>query len=184
MVEDWNVVATARGGAFSRAWTLLEGTVEAVDRTKYPNVLVSRVSNVRRFMDDMRAWAIPGAPDPVSKAFYRITPASITFEFADANAFHSRLRAVAANWAEILAGHSFQVRIHRHGFKSAIASQSQSERMLEQFLLGELAKLGNPGRVDYKNPAGTLLVETVDDRGGISLFSRKEIQNYPFLHPG
>ena len=183
MVEDWNVVATARGGAFRRAWTLLEGTVEAVDRTKYPNVLVSRVPNVRQFMNEMQAWAVPGSTDPVSKAFYRITPASITFEFEDANQFHTKLRTVAANWAEILAGHSFQVRIHRHGFKSAVASQSQSERMLEQFLLGELAKMGNPGRIDYKNPAGTLVVETVDNRGGMSLFSRKELQGYPFLHP-
>lgn len=184
MVEDWNVVATARGGAFRRAWTLLEGAAESVDRTKYPNLLVCRVSNIREFMDGLQSWVVPGAPDPISKAFYRITPGSITFEFDNANDFHTRMRSVAAHWAEILAGHSFQVRIHRHGFKSAVASQSQSERMLEQFLLGETEKIGAPGGVNYHNPAGVLVVETVDHRGAMSLFSRKELQNYSFLHTG
>lgn len=184
MVEDWNVVATARGGAFRRAWTLLEGAAETVDRTKYPNVLVCRVGNIREFMDSLQSWVVPGAPDPISKAFYRITPGSMTFEFANANDFHTRMRGMAAQWAEVLAGHSFQVRIHRHGFKSAVASQSQSERMLEQFLLSETQQIGTPGRVDYHNPAGVLVVETVDNRGGMSLFSRKELQYYSFLHTG
>ena len=184
VLEDWNVVATARGGAFRRAWTLLEGTVAAVDRTKYPNVLVCRAGNIREMMDHLQSWVVPGAPDPISKAFYRITPGSMTFEFDNANDFHTRLRTRAASWAEILAGHSFQVRIHRHGFKSAVASQSQSERMLEQFLLSETQKIGAPARVDYHNPAGVLVVETVDQRGGMSLFSRKELQHYSFLHTG
>jgi hypothetical protein len=182
VLDDWNVVATARGGGFRRAWTLLEGTVEALSGTKHPNVLVARTPNVRQFLAAMRAWELPSGHDPVAKAFSRITPAAATFEFRDANDFHVQMRAVAVRWAEILAGHSFRVRVYRHGFKSAVASPTQIERMLEHFLLEETRKAGQAGWLDYKGAAGTLVVETVDNRGGMSLFSKKEMQTYPFLH--
>jgi hypothetical protein len=42
--------------------------------------------------------------------------------------------------------------------------------------------MGNPGRITFADPDAILALETVDCRAGLSLWSREDLQRYPFLH--
>ena len=80
-----------------------------------------------------------------------------------------------------LAGKSFHVRMHRRGFKEALPSQ-QEERMLDDVLLEALERTGQPGRIEFEDPDLILDVETVDQRAGMSLWTREQLERYPFLN--
>lgn len=46
-----------------------------------------------------------------------------------------------------------------------------------------LEKSGNPGRITFADPDAIMTVETVDCQAGLSLWTREEMQHYPFIRP-
>jgi hypothetical protein len=55
------------------------------------------------------------------------------------------------------------------------------ERFLDDLLLDSLKKEGTPGRITFTDPDFIIAVETVGNRGGLSLWSREDLQRYQFL---
>ena len=174
---DWNVVVTVHGDGYRRAWTLLErfGTIR---RTDYYNVLVMKVEDRAAFLEELAALT-EAVPD-VLHIIARIMPASATFTFQSPDEFEAKAREIALGWAHELAGRSFHVRIHRRGFKSQMSSQEE-EHFLDDVLLSALEQAKTPGRLTFDDPDVIIDVDTVGQRAGLSLWTREDLNRYPFL---
>jgi tRNA(Ser,Leu) C12 N-acetylase TAN1 len=57
----------------------------------------------------------------------------------------------------------------------------EEETRLSDFLLESLTKTGAGAHVTFDNPDAIVAVETIGQDAGLSLWSREELQRYPFL---
>jgi hypothetical protein len=55
------------------------------------------------------------------------------------------------------------------------------ERLLDDVILAQLEKAGTPGRINFDRPDAIVAVETLGTEGGLSLWTRAELDAYPFL---
>lgn len=174
---DWTVVATTREQGYDRARQLLE-QFGRVSRTDYFNVLLLAPDEPETFLDRFGAM-VRNVPQ-VMESLSRVMPATDGFTFEGAEDFEAKAREIVRGWAPRLRGKSFHVRMHRRGFKGKLPSQ-QEERFLDEALLDELETQGVPGRIDFADPDAVIDVETVDNRAGLSFWTREELARYPFL---
>lgn len=172
-MDNWNVVITAQDKGFQRACQLLS-TLAPVQATHYFNVLTAAADDPLAFLE--RAEAIPGIEDWVA----RIVPVTVTFGFQSPEAFEAEAVQAITPWVERLAGRRFHVRLHRRGFRGRIVSPVE-ERFLDHFILERLAARGQTAQVDFADPDFILAVETLDQRGGASLWSREERARHRLL---
>ena len=176
-MPDWTVVATTHEQGFDRARQLL-GQFGHVVRADYFNVLLLVPDDPRSFLERFAAM-VENVPQ-VMAVFSRVVPAAECFTFAGAEDFEARARDIVLGWAPRLHGRSFHVRMHRRGFKGRLSSQHE-ERFLDEALLARLAAAGAPGRIDFEDPDAVIDVETVDNRAGLSFWTREDLKRYPFL---
>lgn len=175
-VHDWNVIVTITDRHFRSAWELL-GTLGDVGRTHYYNVLALKVDDVHGLLETMHDWMdYPDTRETVA----RVAPVFDAFDFQSTQEFEAKAQQYAEKYLGQLAGHGFHVRMHRRGFKERMATPDE-ERFLGDYLFEKLAGAGTPGRVDFADPDYILAVETLDNRAGLALWSREELQRYPFL---
>lgn len=176
-MRDWNVVVSVHEDGFVYACELLE-QLAPVRRSPYYNVLVMKVEDLPAFMDTLAEWI---ATDPVIMTYVsRVMPAQRTFDFVSVDEFEEKAREIARSWAPELADKSFHVRLHRRGFKGRLSSPEE-ERFLDGVLLESLEAAGSPGSITFEDPDAILAIETIDNRAGMSLWSRDELRRYPFL---
>lgn len=176
-LADWNVVATVRGRGFVEACRVLEPFGE-LRRTGYYNVLVMRVEDPARFLEEFgrRVAMMPSLP----AALGHVAPLSCCFDFRSPEEFEAGARACALGFLPRLAGASFHVRLSRRGFKGRLSSPEE-ERFLDDVLLEALERSGTPGRIAFDDPDAVVHVETVDSRAGLALYTRDDFARYPFL---
>lgn len=176
-MRDWNVVVTIRESHFHQAMRFLE-TFGRLSKTDYFNVLVMKVDDVDRFLEDMKK-EINVAPI-LETVISRVMPASVTFDFQVPAEFEARAVQAVEPWVGQLAGASFHVRMRRRGFKGRIATQNE-ERFLDGFVLEKLGGQGATGRIDFDDPDYIIDIETVGQRAGVALWAREQRLRYPFL---
>lgn len=176
-MADRTVIATTREHGFDRARQLL-AQFGQVFRTDYFNVLLLVPDDPESFLDRFAAMArnVPQVMEVLS----RVMPAEEGFRFDGPEEFEERATAIVLAWASRLRGKSFHVRMHRRGFKGRLSSQ-QEERFLDGTLLARLEAEGAAGRIDFENPDAVIDIETIDDRAGLSFWTREELKRYPFL---
>jgi len=173
-MEDWNVVATSRIGRFEDARKLL-GKLGPVHRTGFYNVLVMRCDDVDRFLGDLS-----GLLAPEGAAVAHVRPARATFGFRTPEEFEELSRRIALAWAPRVVGQRFHVRMHRRGFRGRISSPHE-EHFLDDELLDALSRAGEPGGLSFEDPDAILAIDTVGDRAGLALWTREDLNRYPFL---
>lgn len=177
-MHDWNVIVSTHADGYTRARHLLQrfGTVA---RTDYYNVLVMKVDEIQRLLEDLRLRV---AEDPsILAAIARVMPAVRCFDFQSHDDFEARAREAALAWVPDLAHKSFHVRLHRRGLKDQ-RPRPEEERFLDEALLEALERAGTPGRIRFEDPDAILTVETIDHRAGLALWTRDDLRRYPFLH--
>jgi tRNA(Ser,Leu) C12 N-acetylase TAN1 len=177
-VHDWNVVISLHERTYGQARKLLE-KLAPVSRTSYFNVLVMKVEDIGCLLETLRQWMEADAH--IRDILARVVPVVRTFTFQTVEEFETKARETSLSFVPALAGKTFYIRMHRRGFKGRLSSQNE-ERFLDEFLLEALDKMGNPGRITFADPDAILALETVDCRAGLSLWSREDLQRYPFLH--
>lgn len=179
-MTDWNVVVSVRDQGYTQACRILR-ELGKVHKSAYYNVLTLQVPDTRDFLADLTALCKinPAAMDAISRA----APAQKTFTFQNAEEFEAKARAAVLDWIPALAGQSFYVRLYRRGLKGRISSPVE-ERFLDEILLAALAARGTPGRIDFEDPDAVIDIETLDNRAGLSLWSRRDLEHYPFLRVG
>jgi tRNA(Ser,Leu) C12 N-acetylase TAN1 len=174
---EWNVVVTLPEATFREARKFLRRCGE-VYRTGHFHVLAMRVDDPEALPAEIAnaAEAAPGIFNTVS----HVIPAQRCFDFTTAEEFEAKARNVAVLWAPRLAGKSFHVRLHRRGFKGTWSTPKE-ERFLDEALLDALEAAGAPGHIVFDDPEAILQIETIDGRAGLLLWSREDLQRYPFL---
>jgi tRNA(Ser,Leu) C12 N-acetylase TAN1 len=176
-MQDWNVVISVREGGYSAARDLLRDFA-VVGRTHYFNVLVAKVADPLALLQMLSelSTTVPDIPNFLA----RVVPLGVTFNFESAEQFETQARDAVLQWASQLAGKSFHVRVHRRGFKAELPSPKE-EFMLAEVLLEATQKAGSPATISFDDPDAIIAVETVDNRAGLSLWSREDLRRYPLL---
>lgn len=176
-MRDWNVVATIYEGHFKAALQFLR-TFGELGKTDYFNVLVLKVDDVQRFLDDL-TWEFRVSPE-LKHVISRLIPASVSFDFQEAAEFETSVKRAVESWLPTLAGASFHVRMHRRGFKGRLSSQHE-ERFVDRFVTDALSQRGATATIDFDDPDYIIDIETVGQRAGLGLWSRAQRLRYPFL---
>jgi tRNA(Ser,Leu) C12 N-acetylase TAN1 len=174
---DWNVTVTLAEPTFGIARNMLAPWGQ-LRRTAFFNVAVMKVTDAAIFLREFSA-AVEETPG-ILNAMSHVVPFEHVFAFEDASEFEAKLRDIILSYAPQLAGKSFHVRLRRRGLKGII-STPEEERVLDDVLLEALAVSGTPGQISFEDPDYVVLVETVGQGGGVSLWTGKDLERYPFL---
>jgi hypothetical protein len=177
-MEDWNAVITVHDGGFNEARNLLH-VLGPVVRTDYYNILAMRAPQPLGLLDALKEQEreVPGCTACLS----RVMPVTVTFTFQSPEQFELLARQAVDAFLADLRGKSFYLRMHRRGFKGRLSGQDE-ERFLDAYLLGELDKLQSQGRISFENPDRVIVLETLGQRAGLSLWTRDQVETYPLLH--
>jgi tRNA(Ser,Leu) C12 N-acetylase TAN1 len=176
-MEGWNAVVNVRTAGYRRAFEALE-EFGPVSKTDFYNVLAMEARDVPVMLDTLRERFLN---DPAYLDFLsRLIPVTRTFLFQSPEEFEEKAGEAALGWAPELAGKGFHVRMHRRGFKGRL-SGLEEERFLDDALLEALRRAGTPGRVTFEDPDAVIAVETIAQWAGMSLWSRQELKQYPFV---
>jgi tRNA(Ser,Leu) C12 N-acetylase TAN1 len=177
-MRDWNTVVTFREDGYNQAVQSLS-ELGPVGRTSYFNVLVMRLDDIPAAMEELRQRL------EANRARYgflgRLVPLVSVFNFSSAHDFEARAREAVLIWRPEVAGRSFHVRMHRRGFKGRLSSMEE-EQFLDHTVMEAMREAGSEAAVSFDDPDLIIAVETVDQRGGVSIWTREELRKYPFLH--
>ncbi len=174
---DWNVAVTFAEPTFGEARNLLAKWGK-LRRTHFHNVSVISVADPVMFREEFAA-AVDEAPGILNSVSH-VTAFEQTFEFSDASDFQRQARATILEWVPRLARKSFHVRLHRRGLKSVISTPAE-ERLLDDALLEALVAAGTPGKICFDDPDAIVLIETVGNRAGLALHTRRDLAQKPFI---
>lgn len=178
-MRDWNVVVSIYQSGFRRVLQTLQRFGQ-VARTGYYNVLVMKVDEPVRLLETLEELTErqPALYDAIS----RVAPAMQIVEFHSQEEFQQRLADILATWAAQLAGRTFHLRVHRRGAKFGLGTQ-EVERRLDETLLAATSHLGAPARIDFSDPDYVIAVDAVDERAGVSLWTREDLARHRLLRP-
>jgi tRNA(Ser,Leu) C12 N-acetylase TAN1 len=177
-MESWNLVATTAAGKYIQALKFM-APFGIVKTTSYNNVVMMHVHDTTKLMTLLaKEWQTQGGRLLLLK---RVVPVSHTFTFGDRALFVRRAQEVTLDWVPRLTGHTFHVRIHRRGFKDQLSSVEE-EQILTATIIDATGKAGNCAVVNIDDPDALIVIETIGSNAGMSLWFRKDLQRYPFLH--
>jgi tRNA(Ser,Leu) C12 N-acetylase TAN1 len=174
-MQQWNVVVTVHD--FKHACDML-GAFGRVKRTDFYNTLVMQVDDAQQMLETLHNRSLED--HDFLKPISRLIPVTSTFTFQSPDEFENKAREAIMAWVSELAGKGFHVRMHRRGLKGRLSGHEE-ERMLDDILLEALGEAGTPGHISFEDPDAVIAVETVSTWAGLSLWSREQLQKYPFI---
>jgi len=174
---EWNVVISVNERGFEDAFKKL-GRFGLIRKSGFFNVLFLRADDLPSMLETLRQWT---SEDPHSLSFLsKLMPVTDTFSFQSPGEFEEKAKGIVLGWVSELAGKGFHVRMRRRGFKGRL-SGLEEEHFLDKVLLGALEMTGKPGHITFEDPDAIIAVETIAQWAGLSLWSREELQKYPFI---
>jgi tRNA(Ser,Leu) C12 N-acetylase TAN1 len=177
-MNAWNVVITVNDSeGFRRARREFQRFGE-VASTEYHNVLVLRVPDVPRFVEQFKT--ILEGDKSLINCISRVAPAVFAFDFTAPGEFRSKARGIVLGWMAILCGRSFHVRMHRRGLKKELPSPGV-EQFLGDTIPSGTKEGGQPSGIDFAGPDYVIDVETIGNRAGITLWNRGDLHRFPIL---
>ncbi|MFZ3179616.1 MAG: THUMP domain-containing protein [Methylocystis silviterrae] len=179
-MKNWNVIVSIYQDGFKRALRALR-EFGSVGYTSYHNILVMVAGEDPLVLLDsieLRAKERPALYDAIS----RVAPAMRNFEFQSAEEFLEKAKSIILEWSPQLAGQSFHVRFHRRGSTHDLRTPDV-ERFLDDALLEALRGAGAPGAVSFSDPDAVIAIDTIDDRVGVGLWRRDDLERHPLLRP-
>lgn len=177
-LRDWNVVATIRQNKDTeKARTILQQFGEA-SLSEFTDVLVLKTDQPPQLLNRLQDLM---TREPEKLSFLsRIVPVERLFEYQTPQDFEDRVKEAVQPWLSRIEGKSFHVRMHRRGFKGRLNSQDE-ERRLAEFIIDSLEKDGKTASIQMDDADIVVDIETVGQRAGVSLWTREELEKYPFL---
>ena len=178
-MKDWNVVISIYQDGFRRARHALKD-FGPVGSTPYHNVLAMKVDDPGALLEAVEA-KVEASP-PLYDAISRVAPAQRSFDFESAEAFTESAKAVLVDWSPRLTGRTFHVRFHRRGGRQEL-HRPETERLLDDAILAETARLGQPARISFEDPDVVIVIDTIDHRAGLALWTREDLARHRLLKP-
>jgi tRNA(Ser,Leu) C12 N-acetylase TAN1 len=143
----------------------------------YRNVVVGSVDDRAGFLERVADGL---ARDPLlPTALARLLPIDHTLRFTLDTALDD-LAAAAEPLVYALEGDAFFVRVERRGLKGRLHTPTL-ERDLADRVWRLIEARGRTPRVDFRDPDGVLVVETLGDQAGLALLPRALRAHYPFV---
>ncbi len=178
-MRDWNVVVSIYQDGFKRALRALQ-EFGPVERSPYYNVLVMKVEDPISLLESVERRT--GENTALYDAISRVAPAMRSFEFHSAEEFEAKAKSLMLKWSPRLAGHSFHVRLHRRGPRHGLRTPD-AERLFDDVLVHATKETGRPGKISFTDPDAVVAIDTIDDRAGISLWTREDLARHRLLRP-
>jgi tRNA(Ser,Leu) C12 N-acetylase TAN1 len=175
--RDWNVIVSVESRRFRIAREALRD-LGRVSRTPFYNILALKVADIPALLATLSEWQ--SLNPQILSCVSRIAPATETFSFSTKHEFEENACKSALKFVPQLAHKGFYVRIRRRGHKELISSHDQ-ERLLDDALLAALQAADTPGRIAFEDPDAVIAVDTVGDWAGMALWTRQDLEQYPFL---
>jgi tRNA(Ser,Leu) C12 N-acetylase TAN1 len=178
-VKNWNIVVTTYQQGFRRALRALQ-EIGSTERSPYHNVLVMEVIDPIAALTaiERRTEQIPALYDAIA----RVAPAARTFEFPSTETFRDGATSVILEWMANLAGRTFHVRLHRRGSKLDLQTP-EAERLFNDAVVGATTTAGMPARVSFTDPDAIVVIDTIDDRAGLAMWTREDLAHHRLLRP-
>lgn len=172
----WNVVVTCRRGGERGALKELR-FFGRFHPTGFHDVLAGHVEDRERFYEELRRAR--EMRDPVWRFLVRVVPVDAEFSFT-VDTFRERLGEVVDGMADRVPPGAFYVRIERRGHKGEIPTP-EVEREMDGRIIAAHERMGRTSRVDFKEFASVVAVETFHDLGGAGIVLKEAMERYPFL---
>lgn len=115
-------------------------------------------------------------------AISRVAPAMRSVDFHSIEEFKNKTTSVLIEWLPRLMGRSLHVRLHRRGVRHELRTP-EVERFFDEFLLDSTAAKGEPCKISFTDPDAVIVIDTVDDRAGIGLWTHEDIAGHRLLRP-
>jgi tRNA(Ser,Leu) C12 N-acetylase TAN1 len=173
----WNVIATARPHHEAEARAALARLGE-IHESPFPNVVLVAVDDVGAFADAGMKMITEDAS--LGRSLARLLPAQHTFHFESLADLEAITRQLIDDWTDDLEGVTFHVRCHRRGRVNDLDT-GEEEDFLGDAILRQLSDRGTPGRVSFEDPDVVIDIETLNDEAAISMWTRDDLNAYPFL---
>ena len=174
-MKSWNVVVTVRHD-FGKALAAL-GELGTVERTGLYNVIAMRVPDVCALLD--RIAQLPDR-ERVLAPIGHLVPVTHKLRFTSTEDLERQAREIVLAWAPALTGKSVHVVVHWRGRKVDLHAHELEQRLAEA-LLDEVERIGTPARIALTNADAVIVLETLRDEAGLALWTRGELDRYPFL---
>ena len=179
-MKDWNLVVTIFQDGFRRALRALR-VLGAIERTPYHNVLAMKVDDPVRVLEAIESKTHESTA--LYDAISRVSPATHNFGFQSAEVFLEKTKRLLVEWSPRLTGRSFHVRLHRRGPRYDDLGTQETERSLDEVVLGATTALGKPGKLSFTDPDVVIAIDTIDDRAGVALWTRDDLARHRLLRP-
>ena len=177
VLRDWNVVATVDPERFGPAkFDLMQ--LGRVGETNFPGVVVMRVPGIDEFLGQLEHH-LTGTSN-FFEAVRTVRPVYRHFTFETPESFRSRIVEMVLQAAPSLQGRSFDARVTLRGVTEELDAESM-RRDLREAICERLEDEGERAVVETERADVVLDVESVERSGGLALWSRAEIERYPFL---
>jgi tRNA(Ser,Leu) C12 N-acetylase TAN1 len=178
-VKDWNVIVTIYQQGFRRVLAALR-KIGPAERSPYHNVLIIKVDDpgaalatIERRIEENTA---------LYDAIARVAPAQRTFDFQSVETFYDSAKSILREWLPRLTGRSFHVRLHRRGSRFDLPSPDV-ERRMDEFIINATTDAGSASHVSFSDSEVVVVIDTIDDRAGISLWTREDLARHRLLRP-
>jgi hypothetical protein len=178
-VKDWNVIVTIYQQGFRRALHALQD-IGPTERSSYHNVLVMKVDSPMAILEAIER--LTDERPALYDAIARVAPAMHTLQFRSTEAFKDGATSILLAWVPNLTGRTFHVRLHRRGPKLELRTQD-AERFFNNTIVDATTKVGMPARISFADPDAELVIDTIDDRAGIAMWTREDLARHRLLRP-
>ncbi|QWG22297.1 hypothetical protein KMZ93_20310 [Bradyrhizobium sediminis] len=178
-MKDWNIIVTIYQEGFRRALRALQD-VGPAERGPYHNVLVMKADDPMAVLESVER--LTEERPALYDAIARVAPAMRAFDFSSTENFKDNAKSFLLEWLPSLAGKSFHARLHQRGPKLGLHTPVV-ERFLNDVLIEATAKAGLPGRISFTDPDAVIVIDTVDDRAGLAMWTREDIARHRLLRP-
>ena len=178
-MNDWNVVISVYQDGFRRALRALK-EYGSVERSPYYNVLVMRVEDPTALLETIERKTETNMA--LYDAISRVAPAMRTIDFHSIEEFKEKITPILIEWLPQLTESSFHVRLHRRGDRHGLRTPDV-ERLFDDLLLDAMAKKGVQCRISFTEPDAVIVIDTVDDRAGIGLWTSEDLTRHRLLRP-
>jgi len=175
-MEKWNILATAQRRQERYLLHILNKYGEFMG-SGYRDVIIGQVADVAIFLDalDSIQRQAPGK----LRSLGQIVPVENNFQFDIAN-FRDKVKEAVAPFIDQLENSKFFVRVVRRGHKGEISGMD-TEKDLDGFILKSLEERGKLAIVNIEEFEKMIIVETIENRAGVGLITKKMEETYPFI---
>lgn len=179
-MKDWNTIVTIYQQGFRRAMRALL-KIGATERTPYYNVLAMRTDDPMTTLETIER--LTDEQPALYDAIARVAPAGFTFEFHSSLDFQDRVKAFLLEQLSGLAGRSFHVRLRHRGSRLEMRTPD-AERLFNEFIVAATSESGAAARVGFTSADVTVVIDTIDNRAAIAIWSREDLERHRLLRPG